>query len=70
MGNFGWCFSVSEKLSITQQHCLPLTYVRPLSSGSKTLTLCGTPHPFTAESALKELLTVLAFLFLPLMLTQ
>lgn len=69
MGNFGSCFSVSEELSISQQHCLPLTYLTPLRTSSKTLILCGIPDPFTAESTLKELLTAL-ILFLPLMLTQ
>lgn len=69
MGNFGSCFSVSEKVSISQQHYLPLTYLTLLRAGSKTLILCGTPDPFTAESTLKELLTALILLFLPLMLT-
>lgn len=70
MGNFGSCFSVSEKLSISQQHCLPLTYLIPFRTRSKTFTLCGTPDPFTAESTLKELLTALILLFLPLISTQ
>lgn len=63
MGNFGSYFSVSEKFSISQQHCLPMTYLTPFSTDSKTWILCGTPDPFTAKSTLKELLTAVILLF-------
>lgn len=58
-----------------KHYCVPLTYftyLTPLSisSGSRTVIVCGIPDPLTAESTLEKLLTALVLLFTPLMVAQ
>lgn len=78
--NLAHCYITRQILGGISQyqrkwHCVPpknLTYfMHPTaSSGSRTVTVCRTPDPLTAESTFEKLVKVLIFLFQPVMVTK